>query len=229
MKQPLKSRLSLKGLTVFDRFLLFTVFFLSLLGPLGLGPFLAGVITPESLPVWSCLAIPFSGVLLFVVLLISLSSWQVRLQSKFAKWLLPLSLVFLIGIDCFMFFKFHVSEPFTYGFKYYVAKQADLPEIRNWLDTQKERCSEHYNPALWKDEKFAWPSDINWPSSLLKLRPSYVWFLTDDKGYPEINVVYGGGMSHWGFIVGEPNLVVPRTESVFIVIKVDKGCYVWFD
>jgi hypothetical protein len=233
MKNPLKMWLSLKalkGLPTFDKLVLFAVLLLSVLGPFGLGAFLIGMLYPWGLFIPICFVIPLLAFLLFCTLMASLFSWRKRLQSKLSKWLLPLGLVLLIGIDYFMGSKFPVAVPFTFGFKRYVAMRADLPEIRTWLDKQKERCSEVSLVDLTKHGEFAWPADINWPDSLLKFDPHYIYFLTDDKGYPMVDIIYGGGMSHWGFVVGEPNLVVPQKkhEKAFVVSPLTEGCYVWY-
>jgi len=230
MKKPLRMWLFLKGLTMFDKLLLFVVLLLSVLGPFGLGAFLIGMLNPWWLPIPIVCIIPLLAFLLLCVLVASLISWRKHLQNKLSKWLLPLGLVLLIVIDFFVLSKFPVSVPFTCGFKLYVAKRADLPEIRIWLDKQKEKCSEAYKIDFFKYDKVAWPANIDWPDSLLKFNPHYIYFLTDDRGCPMLDIVYGGGMSHWGFVVGEPNLSVPqkRHENAFIVSPLAKGYYVWF-
>lgn len=92
--------------------------------------------------------------------------------------------------------------------------EADFEEIRHWLQSKYSESFEH-REIYRKD----------WPESISKLDPVYVSIYGD--GY--VKLIWGGGLGHWGLIVGDETLVLPLRERNEFRLEIKPGVYAWHE
>jgi hypothetical protein len=114
-------------------------------------------------------------------------------------------------------------ERFTSGFADRIKSKADIEAIRNWLKTlSKERCTGQAT-----DLSFG-----GYPKSVKVLKPRYVRLGLDGSRNPNVRLTWGGGLSHWGVVIGTWNMQIPPSDfSQFrdYRLPVEPGVYVWYE
>jgi len=114
------------------------------------------------------------------------------------------------------------ATPFTYGFRDRIRSRADIPAIRAWLRTfDKSAYQEPGDPV----------PPQQWPESLKALKPPWrVFREPDKKGNPQIRIVWGGAIFHWGTTIGMEDMEIPPAEldkHYEAWLLVEPGVYVY--
>lgn len=123
--------------------------------------------------------------------------------------------------------------PFIDGLKIHVQLAVDIPTIQSWLTTLgPDQCAGQEIEMSYDNPH--WPEDMNWPQALTSLKrgPHYVGLSMDDARRPMVRVTWGGGLGHWGFAVGHPEMKTPPSdlsEHGEYRVQVRKGAYVWYE
>lgn len=114
------------------------------------------------------------------------------------------------------------ATPVTYGFRDRIRSKADIPAIRAWLRT--------FDKSAYQEPGDRVPVD-QWPESLKALKPPWRVFLEPDKkGNPQIRIVWGGAIFHWGLTIGLENMEIPpsRLDDEFEAwLLLEPGVYVY--
>jgi hypothetical protein len=114
------------------------------------------------------------------------------------------------------------ATPFTYGFRDRIRSKADIPAIRVWLRTFDKSAYQEPGDPVPRDQ---------WPESLRALKPPWRVFLEPDKkGNPQIRIVWGGGIFHWGLTIGTEDMEIPPAElddKFEAWLPVEPGVYVY--
>ncbi len=113
------------------------------------------------------------------------------------------------------------ATPFTYGFRDRIRSKADIPALRAWLRT--------FNKSAYEEPGDRVPPD-QWPESLKALKPPWRVFLEPDKkGNPQIRIVWGGAIFHWGLTIGTEDMEIPpsQLDEFEAWLLLEPGVYVY--
>ena len=113
------------------------------------------------------------------------------------------------------------APAFLSGFRDRIKSKADIPAIREWLRT--------LDKGDYDDNAKPLPTD-KWPKSLKVLNPPGIHIMRNQQGNLRIKIIWGGGLFHWGVIIGVEDLEIPASE--FVVshgnwLSVQPGVYVY--
>jgi hypothetical protein len=110
---------------------------------------------------------------------------------------------------------------YNYGLRDRIKSKADIKAIRDWMRTLDKEDYDESGVRLPRNE---------WPKSLKVLNPSpRVNLYADNNGNPQIRIVWGGGIFHWGVQIGiedmenPPSYFGPLDEWLLV----EPGVYVW--
>jgi hypothetical protein len=102
------------------------------------------------------------------------------------------------------------AEIFLHGFDKWIKKNVDTVSIQNWLETAGEQ---YFNKSYSIKEGF--PQEL--PEFIVRLHQSYISFNESElDGSKVIMLSWGGGMSHWGVVVGNPEMKMPSEGKIEI-------------
>jgi len=113
------------------------------------------------------------------------------------------------------------SKAFTYGFRNRMKSKADIEAIRDWLGTLDKEDYDVHGNRLHPDK---------WPKSLKALKPVAVSLLADKNGNPQVRLMWGAAIFHWGFVVGMEDMEIPPShfnQRDEYWLLVEPGVYVW--
>lgn len=112
------------------------------------------------------------------------------------------------------------APAFLYGFRDRIKSKADIPAVREWLRTLD---TEGYD-----DNGNSLPTD-KWPKSLKVLNPPDIYIMRNKQGNLRIKIIWGGGLFHWGVMIGLEDLEIPASEFVShgAWLLVQPGVYVY--
>ena len=113
------------------------------------------------------------------------------------------------------------GKAFTYGFRNRMKSKADIPAIRDWLGTRDKEDYDEFSVRLRRDA---------WPKSLKALNPNGVTLLADENGNPEVRLIWGAAIFHWGIVIGMEDMTTPPSdisEWAESWLLVEPGVYVW--
>ncbi len=101
------------------------------------------------------------------------------------------------------------AQVFLKGFEKWVIKQVDVDSIQLWLQSADEA---HWESGYWYGmppaEK---PIPGELPNFLEDFNPQYLWFEHSKiDGKKIIRFEWGGPPSHWGIVIGDPNMKMPE-------------------
>jgi hypothetical protein len=145
-----------------------------------------------------------------VVLIVGISYGKLRLVShKVGVALFVCAVVTFLGY-------WQVSPPgaliFLQGSKKWVEHEVDTIAIQNWLSTADGKYWDQHQTY---DIREGFPAQF--PTCLVSFNPKFIWFQHSDlDGLKTIRFGWGGGLSSWGFVVGEPGLKIPEREKAQI-------------
>ena len=94
-------------------------------------------------------------------------------------------------------------KAFTYGFRNRMKSKADIEAIRDWLGTLDKEDYDVQSNRLQPDK---------WPKSLKVLNPKSITLLADKNGNPQVRMMWGAAIFHWGFVVGMEDMVIPPSD-----------------
>ena len=143
-----------------------------------------------------------------------------------AEVVIPIVFIMLLFVHAFVTDEPYLWPPgraFTYGFRDRIKSKADIPAIRDWLQTLSKEDYTVENVRIPPDE---------WPNSLKVLDPDptsvYLW--TDKNGNPKIRITWGGAIFHWGVTIGMEDMEIPSSylNNFFDSwLLVEPGVYIW--
>ncbi|MHC4759635.1 MAG: hypothetical protein ACYTE8_13390 [Planctomycetota bacterium] len=107
------------------------------------------------------------------------------------------------------------------GFLERMKKEADIPAIRDWLES--------YTPT--KEEENFIIMERNWPDVIKELSPNFVYIMETSDGIKYTRLDFGGILASFGLVVGPSTMEIP--ESDFNQwsehrTKLTEGAYVWY-
>jgi hypothetical protein len=115
------------------------------------------------------------------------------------------------------------GKGFTCGFRDRIRSKADIPAIRTWLRTLDRSDYDEYGHKLHVEK---------WPESLrkLKLSAGAVTLRADQNGKPQVEIIEGGAILHWGVTIGMEDMEIPvsNIKKWFASwLLVEPGVYVY--
>lgn len=123
------------------------------------------------------------------------------------------AILFLCALITFLGY-WYVRPPgaviYLQGLKKWVERKVDTNAIQNWLLTAD---SKYWDQRLVCDIRKGFPAEL--PDSLVGFDPKFIWFEHSEfDGSKTIKFSWGGGLAHWGFVVGEPGMKMPGRGKV---------------
>jgi hypothetical protein len=144
-------------------------------------------------------------------------------------------ILFVCAVTTFLGYWF-VRPPgaviYLQGLKKWVEREIDTNAIQKWLLTADAKYRDKGLMISYKRNEF--PEEL--PDYLVGFDPEFIWFEDSElDGSRTIRFGWGGSVSIWGFVVGEPGMKMPERGKVdmyggdveFISI-VKPGVYVFF-
>lgn len=188
---------------------------------------------------------------LSVLLLIFTVIWILRLFINWTKYTQRKKFIRIIHVCIPLFFivSFFISvftpinipvcqpgyKPFTYGFREQIKNNADIEDIRNWLETLQDEDCNGETISLFRDSgplKSHWPDSIEWPKSLKVFNPHYVKLDLDENRNPKVSLTWGGPFAHWGVVIGMEDMEIPPSDLSRYGeyrLPLEPGVYVWHE
>jgi hypothetical protein len=166
-------------------------------------------------PWWFFLPALCFMLLFFLILLFCLVRFFIRIFSpprNLKHTLLKISFaaapaIILIGS---WFLTGPLSPVFLRGFEKWVQKEVDVKAIQEWLKTEGNKYQGKY---YFSDDYF--PKEF--PICLTASKPQIISFdISEIDGSLYIELVYGGGMDHWGVRIGPPSMKMPKEGMIKI-------------
>jgi len=203
-----------------------------IIAPLGGIEYLNGRFNIHSILFDACIVVPTGGILVIVFVIVStvqlLCSWKRYTNRKrlirIAQIGIPIVFITLFIVSVFTPVESHLPPPgviFLYGFRDRVKSRADVPAIRNWLETLDKR---DYVP------QHDYYSADKLPEPLKRLGLGKVSLSKDNDGNPQVRISTGGGFNHWGAAIGLEDMVIPESDLSFHYdawLLVEPGVYVY--
>ncbi len=113
------------------------------------------------------------------------------------------------------------GKAFNHGFRDRIRSKADIGSIRDWMRTLSKEEYEDFSVRLPRDE---------WPKPLKVLNPNSITLLADKNANPQVRMMWGAAVFHWGVAIGMQDMVIPPTEIsewTECWLLVEPGVYVW--
>ena len=170
-----------------------------------------------------------------------------RLFNNWTKYTQRKRFIRIIYICIFLFFTLSLFtpinilmyspgyQPFIYGFRERIESNADIEDIRNWLETLQDEDCNGETISLHSDSvpfKSHWPNSIEWPESLKVFNPSYAILSLDENGNPKMSLTWGGPFGHWGVVIGMEDMEIPPSDLRRYGeyrLPLEPGVYVWHE
>jgi hypothetical protein len=97
------------------------------------------------------------------------------------------------------------GKGFIYGYRDRIRSKADIPAIRAWLRTFDRGDYDEFGKRV---------PPKKWPEALRKLKPGggAVTLVADQNGNPQIRIVEGGAVLHWGLTIGMEDMEIPASN-----------------
>lgn len=180
--------------------------------------------------------IPF--ILAFICeLLIIAIIWPRRIRTKRNKIIVPLLAILILLLVTFGGYFLPMQSPiacYMRGFERYIQKNIDVSAVREWVETIPPEIFEKYKGALvfGEVESADWLTSQAMIHNFESLSPSYLFLYRDADASRVVNIEWGGGMWHWGVLIGNEN--APMEEIVNdrdydLTREIQKGVYVYSD
>lgn len=227
-------RKSIKYWYVLDIILIgFILFWGNLLDPFGIVSYVSGLRNHYNLLssgfIYAMLIVP-ACLCLLVLIIRLIVSWPKYISNK--RKLRSFQIIIMLSLFLYMILPFLPIFPapkkmYVKGFEGYVKKNADISEIRNWLNTLSKEDFIEYE----RKDRVKWLEKIDWPEAILELHPTSA-SLSWDKNYkPQVGLRWGSGVvGPWGFVVLNENVPTYVSEQSYpgeYRHEIQNGVYVW--
>ena len=240
-KQETEERRPLIDWNIGDVILLTFIVVYVILEPLGAISYFYGRYNPNSILSGACFIFLITGILLPLFSTI----WALRPLINWTKYTRRKRFIRIIYICILLFFIVSVFtpinilmyrlnyQPFMYGFRTRIKSNADIGDIRNWLETLKEEDFNGKTIGLYRSSGpliSHWPDSIEWPESLKVFNPHYVNLDLDDNRKPKMSLTWGGPFGHWGVVIGMEDMEIPPSDLKRYGeyrLALEPGVYVW--
>jgi hypothetical protein len=115
------------------------------------------------------------------------------------------------------------GKGFLYGFRDRIRSKADIPAIRAWLRTFDRSDYDEFGARVPR---------AKWHESLrkLKLTGGAVTVRADQKGKPQVEIIEGAAIFHWGLTIGMEDMEIPASklkDGFAEWLLVEPGVYVY--
>lgn len=198
-------------------------------------------------PFDGCIMLPTAGISIVVFVIAStvqlLCSWKRYANRKklIRVAQIGIPIVFIASVVVSVFTTVDIPlwqpgyRPFTYGFRDRVRSQADIEDIRDWLQTlSKQDCTGEYiglstGPS---PSERRWPDSLEWPQSLKEFCPRHLTLDLDENGNPKVRLTWGDHFGYWGFEIGMEDMEIPPSDSSpweEYRLPLEPGAYVWHE
>lgn len=220
---------------ILDIFIIGLVLFWGyLLDPFGIVSYVSGLHNDYTL-----LLLGFIYPTLIVLACLSLLILIIRMFMSWPKYISNASKLQLIQKVIIIFLFIYLILPFlpimpspkkmyVKGFEGYVKNNADITEIRNWLNSLRQEDYDEYESK----GRIPWREKIDWPDAIQELHPRTA-VLSWDKNYKsQVGLRWGSGVvGPWGFTVLNESAPTPASElscSGEYRHEIQNGVYVWY-
>jgi hypothetical protein len=122
---------------------------------------------------------------------------------------LPLVMMPLLAFVAAFLICTPLSPIFLRGLKVWTLRNVDIEAVQQWLATDGPAIAER-DADQWYRHDF--PDD--YPKCLVEFKPQYIWFNRTPDGQLTVEFEWGGGLGHWGVIVGPRTMPTPKAGCV---------------